>query len=81
MWWRMEHMKGPITTGISFGLTSGVITTLGLMVGLHSGTHSAIAVIGGVIILSETMTERKWMGCALMLAGMLMARTKVKRET
>ena len=52
MWWRMEHMKGPITTGISFGLTSGVITTLGLMVGLHSGTHSAIAVIGGVITIA-----------------------------
>ena len=32
-------MKESLKTGISFGLTSGVITTLGLMVGLHSGTH------------------------------------------
>ncbi len=39
-------------TGISFGLTSGVITTLGLMVGLHSGTHSRLAVIGGVLTIA-----------------------------
>lgn len=39
-------------TGISFGLTSGVITTLGLMVGLHSGTNSRIAVIGGILTIA-----------------------------
>jgi len=39
-------------TGISFGLTSGIITTLGLMVGLHSGTHSKLAVIGGVLTIA-----------------------------
>ena len=33
-------MKHSVRTGLSFGLTSGVITTLGLMVGLHAGTHS-----------------------------------------
>jgi len=38
--------------GISFGLTSGIITTLGLMVGLHSGTHSRIVVIGGVLTIA-----------------------------
>ena len=36
--------------GLSFGLTSGVITTLGLMVGLRSGTGSRIAVIGGIVV-------------------------------
>lgn len=36
-------------TGISFGLISGVITTLGIMVGLQSGTHSRLAVIGGIL--------------------------------
>lgn len=39
-------------TGISFGLTSGVITTLGLMVGLHSGTHSRAIVIGGILTIA-----------------------------
>jgi drug/metabolite transporter (DMT)-like permease len=35
--------------------------------------EAVFAVIGGVMILSETMSERKWMGCAMMLAGMLLA--------
>ncbi|OGI12156.1 hypothetical protein A3K64_02370 [Candidatus Micrarchaeota archaeon RBG_16_36_9] len=45
-------MKNPIRIGIYFGLTSGIITTLGLMVGLESGTDSALAVIGGVITIA-----------------------------
>jgi len=38
--------------GFSFGLTSGIITTLGLMVGLSSGTHSKLAVIGGILTIA-----------------------------
>jgi VIT1/CCC1 family predicted Fe2+/Mn2+ transporter len=45
-------MKQQIRTGISFGLTSGIITTLGLIVGLHSGTHSKTVVIGGILIIA-----------------------------
>lgn len=45
-------MKGSLRTGISFGLTSAVITTLGLMVGLHSGTGSKLVVLGGVITIA-----------------------------
>ena len=45
-------MKHSFKVGISFGLTSGVITTLGLMVGLNSGTHSRLAVIGGVLTIA-----------------------------
>ncbi|MDP8216243.1 MAG: hypothetical protein P9L98_02835 [Candidatus Kaelpia imicola] len=45
-------MKHSLKTGISFGLTSGVITTLGVMVGLNSTTHSKIAVAGGVMIIA-----------------------------
>lgn len=41
-----------LKTGLSFGLTSGIITTLGLMVGLHSSTQSKIAVIGGILIIA-----------------------------
>ena len=44
-------MKESLRTGIAFGLTSAVITTLGLMVGLHSGTHSKIVVIGGILTI------------------------------
>jgi len=45
-------MKEALKVGISFGSTSGVITTLGLMVGLHSGTHSKLAVLGGIITIA-----------------------------
>jgi VIT1/CCC1 family predicted Fe2+/Mn2+ transporter len=45
-------MKESIRTGITFGLTSAVITTLGLMVGLHSGTHSRIVVLGGILTIA-----------------------------
>jgi vacuolar iron transporter family protein len=52
-------MKDSWKTGISFGLTSGVITTLGLMVGLHSGTHSRAIVISGIltIAIADAMSD------------------------
>lgn len=45
-------MRHSLKVGFSFGLTSGIITTLGLMVGLHSGTHSKLVVIGGVLTIA-----------------------------
>ena len=45
-------MKHSIKTGVSFGLTSGIITTIGLMVGLHSSTHSKLVVIGGILTIA-----------------------------
>ncbi len=38
--------------GLGFGLTSGIITTIGLMIGLYSGTNSKLAVIGGILTIS-----------------------------
>ena len=48
-------MKASWKTGLSFGLTSGVITTLGLMVGLHAGTHSRAVVLGGMYVTSACL--------------------------
>lgn len=45
-------MRQSFKTGFSFGLTSGVITTLGLMVGLHAGTRSMPAVLGGILTIA-----------------------------
>ncbi len=45
-------MKLSIKKGVSFGLTSGVITTLGLIVGLESGTGSKLVVLGGIITIA-----------------------------
>ncbi len=48
--WMM--LKESIKTGISFGLTSAIITTLGLMVGLDSSTHSQGIVLGGILMIA-----------------------------
>jgi VIT1/CCC1 family predicted Fe2+/Mn2+ transporter len=45
-------MKEALKVGITFGSTSGVITTLGLIVGLHSGTHSKLAMVGGILTIA-----------------------------
>ena len=45
-------MKHSLRVGLFFGLTSGIITTLGLMMGLYSGTHSRLAVIGGILTIA-----------------------------
>ena len=45
-------MNSSIMKGFSFGLTSGIITTLGLMVGLYSSTSSRLVVIGGIITIA-----------------------------
>ncbi len=45
-------MKGSFLRGLSFGLTSAVITTLGLLIGLYVSTNSRLAVISGIIIIA-----------------------------
>jgi VIT1/CCC1 family predicted Fe2+/Mn2+ transporter len=45
-------MKETLLKGVGFGLTSGVITTVGVIVGLHAGTHSRLAVLAGMIVLA-----------------------------
>lgn len=45
-------MKEGAWKGFGFGITSGVITTLGVIVGLHSGTQSKLAVLVGVLVLA-----------------------------
>jgi len=45
-------MKISIRKGFGFGLTSSVITTLGLIVGLNSGTHSGRVILGGILIIA-----------------------------
>jgi len=48
----MNLVKTAIKSGFGFGLTSGVITTLGLIIGLDSSTHSKLAVIGGILTIA-----------------------------
>lgn len=53
---RLDHS---VRAGLSFGLTSGVITTLGLLVGLSAGTNSRPAVLGGIltIAVADSMSD------------------------
>lgn len=39
-------------TGVFFGATSGVITTIGLIAGLNAGTRSLVAVLGGILVVA-----------------------------
>jgi VIT1/CCC1 family predicted Fe2+/Mn2+ transporter len=39
-------------TGLFFGATSGVITTIGLITGLNAGTGSLAAVLGGIFVIA-----------------------------
>jgi len=49
----MEFFKSDgARTGLFFGATSGVITTIGLITGLNAGTHSMAAVIGGIFVIA-----------------------------
>jgi hypothetical protein len=45
-------MNGQVRQGLSFGVTSAIATTLGLMVGLNAGTHLKLAVIGGIAVIA-----------------------------
>jgi VIT1/CCC1 family predicted Fe2+/Mn2+ transporter len=45
-------MKDSIKRGFSFGLTSGVITTLGLIIGLYAVAESKSIVLGGILIIA-----------------------------
>lgn len=49
----MEFLKSDgARTGIFFGATSGVITTVGLLTGLNAGTRSLAAVLGGILVIA-----------------------------
>ncbi|MFH1971962.1 MAG: aromatic amino acid transport family protein [archaeon] len=45
-------MKHSYKVGFTFGLTSGIITTLGLIVGLNASTHSRLVVLGGILTIA-----------------------------
>jgi len=52
MLWSKNTNNQSIKTGINFGLTSAVITTFGLMVGLTTGTGLKLAVLGGILTIA-----------------------------
>lgn len=59
-------MKPSFLKGLSFGLTSGIITTLGMIIGLGSGTNSPNVVIIGIISLAVADSFSDAMGIHLL---------------
>tara|TARA_Y100000310_G_C20702951_1_gene831781 strand:- start:3059 stop:3553 length:495 start_codon:yes stop_codon:yes gene_type:complete len=61
-----KRRKYSIEKGIGFGVTSGVITTLGMMVGLDAGTSSSLAVIVGVfsVAIADALSDAMGMHTA-----------------
>ena len=49
---RLKKYSHQLTISISFGLTTAVITSLGVMVGMHSATSSKLAVIAGIVVVA-----------------------------
>ena len=47
-----SERRSALLSGAGFGLTSGVLTTLGLIVGLNSGTDSRTAVAAGIATIA-----------------------------
>jgi vacuolar iron transporter family protein len=45
-------MRDSYKIGLGFGLTSGTITTLGLMIGLYATTGSKLVLIGGILSIA-----------------------------
>ncbi len=45
-----------ITKGFSFGLTSGIITILGMIIGLNTATHNRLSVIAGIVTVAVADT-------------------------
>lgn len=39
-------------TGVSFGLTSGTITALGMLVGIYAATSSTLALVAGLVTMA-----------------------------
>jgi len=45
-------MQKPVKRGIYFGITSAIITTLGMITGLNAGSASKLIIIGGIFSIA-----------------------------
>lgn len=48
----MRKLKRSYWAGLGFGATSGIITPLGLIIGLYSSTRSSVVIMGGILIIA-----------------------------
>lgn len=76
-------MNKSIKRGLGFGLTSGIITTLGLMVGLYSGTNSRGAVLAGIvsIAIADAFSDALGMHLSEEAGNIKSSKRKIWRQT
>lgn len=67
--------------GLGFGLSSGVITTVGLAVGLAAGTQSREAVLGGILVIAVADSLSDALGIHIAEEGRGVAHRLVWRAT
>ena len=48
----VQKYSHQLAAGFSFGLTSGVLTALGIFIGMYSATDSKLAVVAGLVVLA-----------------------------
>jgi len=74
-------MKPAYRKGFGFGLTSGIITTLGIIIGLDSVTHSKVAVIGGILAIAIADSLSDALGIHISEESVKNSHTKVWEST
>ncbi|MEM5804425.1 MAG: hypothetical protein QXU82_01060 [Candidatus Aenigmatarchaeota archaeon] len=67
--------------GFSFGITSGIITTLGLLVGVYEGTHSELAVIGAVLTIAVADAFSDSLGMHVSTESRVLKKVEIWRST
>lgn len=73
--------SGIVSCGVAYTLQMyGQKHTFPVLASLILCLESVFAVIGGVLILGETMTAREILGCAFMITAVIIANTKMEQR-
>lgn len=82
--WKSILFIGVIVTGIAYTLQIfGHKATKPILATLILSSEAIFAVIGGMLILNETLTINEWFGCFVMFIGIVISQipNKVLKET
>lgn len=79
--WGPLIYSGVVAVGIGFTLqVIGQSKVDPALASLIMGLESVFALLGGMVLLGETLTGREWLGCGLMLAAVVMVQIKGQQQ-
>ena len=79
--WKPILFIGVIVTGVAYTLQNlGHKATRAVLATLILSSESVFAVLGGVIILGETLTAKEIFGCIVLLAAIIISQISYKRN-